>query len=501
MLEDCGGMFVKFGQIASTRSDLLPETLTSELAQLQSSARPVSADEIRVVVESELHATIEEEFASFDFEPLAAASIGQTHRAVLNTGERVVVKVQRPGIEDIVQRDAAVLRLIAGQLERRVEGARQIGIKRLADELISSLLRELNYSTEAASATAFLDNLRDEAGITAPLVYQALSTRRVLVMEEIDGVTVADRAAVASSPVPPKLLASRLLRAFLDQVLRDGLYHGDPHPGNIFVDQGGMLWFLDFGAVGRLDPVILESMQEMAIGFQMQDPVVLARATRHLAGSDDASDSRRLEADIGLAMTEGLAAGGFDPAAMTMILDIMGRHGLTVPTPMTVLSRAMLTLEGTLRTIEPSFNLAAEVNELLPALAEGKQDVVQQQLEKELVRALPSLRTLPGHFEGIAAQLRGGRLSLRQERYAGADRAVVSGWIDRVVFAAIGTFGLLSSAVLLVASGMVDADQEGIELTLQILGLFGLAVTSVIQMRVVAQLLRTETSGTRSHRV
>ncbi len=369
MLEDCGGMFVKFGQIASTRGDLLPETLTTELAQLQSSARPVSADEIRVVVESELHATIEEEFASFDFEPLAAASIGQTHRAVLNSGERVVVKVQRPGIEDIVQRDAAVLRLIAGQLERRVEGARQIGIKRLADELISSLLRELNYSTEAASAAAFLDNLRDEAGITAPLVYQALSTRRVLVMEEIHGVTVADRAAVATSPVPPKLLASRLLRAFLDQVLRDGLYHGDPHPGNIFVDQGGTLWFLDFGAVGRLDPVILESMQEMAIGFQMQDPVVLARATRHLAGSDDASDSRRLEADIGLAMTEGLAAGGFDPAAMTMILDIMGRHGLTVPTPMTVLSRAMLTLEGTLRTIEPSFNLAAEVNELLPALA------------------------------------------------------------------------------------------------------------------------------------
>ena len=126
-------MFVKFGQIASTRTDLLPEVLTTELETLQSSARPVPADEIREVIERELGATVEEEFASFDFEPLAAASIGQTHRAVLKTGERVVVKVQRPGIEDVVHRDAAVLRLAAGVIDRRVEAARQLGVKRLAE--------------------------------------------------------------------------------------------------------------------------------------------------------------------------------------------------------------------------------------------------------------------------------------------------------------------------------------------------------------------------------
>ena len=144
-------MFVKFGQIASTRTDLLPEVLTSELSLLQSSARPVPADDVRAVIESELGATVEEEFASFDFEPLAAASIGQTHRAVLKTGERVVVKVQRPGIEDIVHRDAAVLRFAASTIDRRVEAARQLGVKRLADELIDSLERELDYGAEASS--------------------------------------------------------------------------------------------------------------------------------------------------------------------------------------------------------------------------------------------------------------------------------------------------------------------------------------------------------------
>src|SRR3954471_16431261 len=187
-LEDCGGMFVKFGQIASTRSDLLPEGITTELSLLQSSVRPIDADAVREVLARDLGASVEEEFASFDFQPLAAASIGQTHRAVLTTGEHVVVKVQRPGIDDVVHRDAAVLRMAAGVVDRRVEAARQLGVKRLAEELITSLEKELDYGAEAANGTIFLEHIADDDGVAAPLVYQALSTRRVLVMEEIPGV-------------------------------------------------------------------------------------------------------------------------------------------------------------------------------------------------------------------------------------------------------------------------------------------------------------------------
>jgi ubiquinone biosynthesis protein len=500
-LEDCGGMFVKFGQIASTRTDLLPDVLTTELATLQSSARPVPADQVREVLERELGASVEEEFASFDFEPLAAASIGQTHRAVLKTGERVVVKVQRPGIEDIVHRDAAVLRMASGVIDRRVEAARQLGVKRLADELINSLERELDYGAEASSGVAFLERLEGKDGIAAPLVYQSLSTRRVLVMSEIIGVTVADHDAVAAAPDPAAVLATRLLQSFLDQVLRDGLYHADPHPGNIFVDVHGTLWFLDFGAVGRLSPIILESLQEMAIGFQLNDPVVLARASMHLAGGDEGGDSRALEADIGLVLSEGLGSGSFDPKAMTMMLDIMNRHGLEVPNAMTVLSRALLTLEGTLRTINPSFNIAHEATALLPELAGQQSDMLQEQLEKEVVRALPSLRTLPGHLEAVATQLRSGRLTTRMERYAGNDRAVVDAWIDRVTFAAVGVIGLLSAALLLIAAAIVGKSDEDLEATLQFIGFLGIIVTAVIQMRVVAQILRRDDEGAHGRRV
>jgi ubiquinone biosynthesis protein len=235
--------------------------------------------------------------------------------------------------------------------------------------------------------------------------------------------------------------------------------------------------------------LVLESMQEMAIGFQLNDPVVLARATIHLAGGDEGGDSRALEADISLVLTEGLGSGSFDPQAMSLMLDVMQRHGLEVPGAMTVLSRALLTLEGTLRTIDPSFNIAHEATALLPQLADQQSDMVQQQLQKELVRALPSLRTLPSNVEAIATQLRRGRLTMRVERFAGADRAVVDEWVDRIVFAAMGLLGMIASGVLLVAAALVRTDDD-FATALQVIGFFGVVVTAVIQMRVVAQILR-----------
>jgi ubiquinone biosynthesis protein len=486
VLEDSGGMLVKFGQIASTRSDMLPEVLTSELAQLRADVRPVPPDDVREVLEAELGESVEDAFSSFEWEPLAAASIGQTHRAVLRDGTKVVVKVQRPHIDEVVERDAAVLRLAARQAERRSEAARRVRARVLVEELIAGIEEELDYLHEATSGARLRENLGEQPGIGVPVVHPMLSTSRMLVMEEVVGSPVDDAAAVDASGVPRSELARRLLASFLDQVLHDGLYHGDPHPGNLFIDAEGTIWFLDFGAVGRLDALSLEGLQGLGLGFGMRDANVLARAVRHLAGDTGTVDLRALEADLAAMLGELDSGGGMDPKVIGEVLDIMERHDLFPPGSLTILSRAMLTLEGTLTVIDPGFDLARQGSELVA----DERDAVDPQalLQKELLRALPSLRTLPEATEALANQLRAGSLTVRTEHYAGGDRRIVEQWVDRVVLAGIGVVGVVAAALLLVAGALTTDDdiQEG----LWVLGFAGLAFSAVLLMRSAAQALR-----------
>jgi len=488
VLEDSGGMLVKFGQIASTRTDVLPEALTTELALLRQDVRTVPPEGIRGVLEAELDEPVERAFATFDWEPLAAASIGQTHRATLADGTRVVVKVQRPGIGEVVGRDAAVLRLAARQIERRSEAARTVHLIGLADELVAGVAEELNYLHEATMGTRLRERRAGDEGIGFPRVYTTLSTARVLVMEEVVGRPVSDQEALDASPVPRDELARRLLASFLGQVLDDGLFHGDPHPGNIFVDAGGRLWMLDFGSVGRLDARSAAGLRGIALGIAAADPALLARAARDLAGDAGLADLRALEADMANELTQ-LQQGGIDPQLISQVLAVMERHGMRPPPSMALLARSLLTLEGTLSIVAPGFSIRGASTRIVAA---GRAEVgtPEEILQHEALRALPSLRTLPEHAEALSEQLRSGRLTVRAERYAGADREVVESLADRVVLALVGAGGAVASAVILLAASGAD---EGTEANvLWILGFSGLTAASVLMMRVAARALRRQ---------
>jgi ubiquinone biosynthesis protein len=491
-LEDVGGMFVKFGQIASTRSDLLAPPVIDELSRLRAAVRPIPAEQVRPLVEQELGHPVDEVFTTFEFEPVASASIGQAHRAVLKTGESVIVKIQRPDLDDLLRRDATVLRLVAGIAERRVHQARQIGIRQLAEELITGMDQELDYLREATMCDRLRSAIHhDEPGedvIRVPEIFHEWCTDRLLVMEEATGQPIDAPGAVAASGAPPHVLATALLTSFLRQVLVGGVFHADPHPGNLMVDRWGQLWLLDFGAVGLIDPGTRQALEDMAIGMSAREPLMVARAVRRLAGADATADLQSLESDIGLLMTE--TAGGFDPSLIHQVLSVMTRHGLQVPRAMTSLSRALLTLDGTLRVIDPTFELATEAPTAADTLRPPDEEIAGDLLEQELRRSLPILRTLPEQVDEVVTQLRAGRLSVRTERFADRDERVVSAWIDRVLVAVFGCVGLVASGLVLVAAGL--ARSQDVRLSMQAIGFIGLVLGSVLFMRSVAQVLRRE---------
>ena len=489
MLERSGGMFVKFGQIAATRTDLLPDTLTGELSNLHSNVRRLSDEDVDHVLSSELAEPVDKAFAGFDRTPLAAASIGQTHRARLHDGTPVVVKLQRPGLDEIVLRDSAVLSFVARQLDHRVEAAHRIGIRALAEELITSIEAELDYGREATAGARLRESIAPSAGVKIPGIHPTLSTRRLLVMDEVVGETIGDDAAIDAAPVERVELARRLLASFLGQILRDGYYHADPHPGNVLIDSSGTLWLLDFGAVGRIDPVTREALQGIAIGFALRDGSVIARAVRHLVGDEQHIDMRQLERDMSILLGE-VESTGFGAAAMGGVVDVIERHGLRPPRSMMLLSRTLITLEGTLRTLSPGFELGPEAELIVSRDLREEVGTPEEIVQRELLHALPALRTLPEHAEAIASQWRSGRMVVRVERYAGSDRGVVESWLNRSLVAIATAAGALASAILLVA-GSLSRD-NGVRDALWVLGFSGLTGSTVLLMRTVAQALHAQ---------
>jgi ubiquinone biosynthesis protein len=490
-LENCGGMFIKLGQVASTRSDLLPAPVIAELTQLQTAVPAVPPGEIRAVVEEELGRPVEEVFATFDWTPLAAASIGQVHRATLVSGEGVVVKVQRPDVADVVNRDTQAMLSLARFVQRRTSIGMRTDVITLVREFTDAVNAELDFTVEGQTGERIRKDRGDDAGIHIPAVHLDLCTRRLLVLEEVSGVPVSNQAALDASPVPREELAERLLHCFLAQILEDGVFHADPHPGNILLADDGTMNVLDFGSTGVLDPAMLEALGGLLLASTLKDPELLQRAVLAISPPPPDTDLTALEADLGRFMVLHVSGGsGFDVGMLKAMIEVLQRNHLPVPTSLTLLSRALITLDGTLRTMAPGFAFAQQAQALagpmvMPA---GDTDAVNDQMQKELLRALPSLRTLPGHAEAIGGQLRTGQLTIRTRRFADLEEAAfVRDLANRAMLAGVGLVGILTSAIILVAATSASGNDAR---TLEGIGYVGLFLGSIITMRVVALVVR-----------
>lgn len=271
VLEELGPTFIKLGQILSTRPDLLPPSYLSQLEKLQERVTPVDFEQIKMIIESELDQPISAVFPEIDPQPVAAASIGQVHSAKLRTGETVVIKVQRPGVKKTIVIDLEILRDIAQFLQSRTEWGRIYNILGLVDEFSRTIRDELDYTIEAGNADRFAKNFQNDPTVRFPKVFWEYSTNQILVLEAVSGHKVNDVVTNGGFQAQRGIIAQNLVNAIIKQLLNDGFFHADPHPGNILIAPTGTIFFLDFGMVGRLDNWMRERLAFLMLNLLQEN--------------------------------------------------------------------------------------------------------------------------------------------------------------------------------------------------------------------------------------
>jgi len=489
-LEECGGIFVKLGQVLSTRSDLLPASACDELARLQDEVPPEPPAVMRAVLAAEIGRSVEEVFADFDWTPMAAASIGQAYRARLRSGDQVVVKVQRPGVAEAMARDIDVLDELTRMVEERTAWGREYRVRDLAAEFAERLRGELDFRAEARNAQEIGGQLGPGSPIRVPRVYDEVSTARVLVMEWFDGVSV--RRSDRLPDERRRELADELLYSMLQQVLGDGRFHADPHPGNVLVLGDDQLALIDFGAAGRLDPLQQTALRDLLVGVAQRDPAVLRDAVLQVAEPRRYVDEAALERALARFTARQLGPGATPSAQMlTELLQLCFTFGLTLPPELSTVFRALGTLEGTLRVLAPGY-LAIDAAQRIAAEWAGERASVAALPElarDELVRLLPMLRRLPSHIDRLAAQAQRGQLHARISLFADErDELFLTRLANRIVLAFLGgVVGLLSVVLLGTAGGPPFTGNTSLY---QFLGYFGLFCATVLILRVLVAVLR-----------
>ena len=490
-LEEGGVTFVKLGQVLSTRADLLPPVFLDELGKLQDQVAPAKADAVWAVLTGELGGSPDDVFAGFDPEPLATASVAQVYRAKLRGGEDVVVKVQRPGVREQAERDIDIVRRVAAALEERADWARSLGVAELADGFAEALTEELDFTIEARNIAAVA--AASGPDVVLPTVHKVLSTERVLVMSRLAG-----RPLETAPAADRKRLARSLLRCLLDQVMIGGVFHADPHPGNLMVLEDGRLGLLDFGSVGRLDAGLRGGLQNLVLALDRGAPAALRDGLLEIVDRTDDIDEQRLERALGALVARHFGPGraaGLD--LFTGLFRVVADFRLSVPPPVAAVFRALATVEGTLAALDPAFDVVAESRAFAAEQvgARLRPDSLRHTALTEVLAMLPVLRRIPRRVDRIGAAIEEGRLSVNVRLFSDErDRDVVTSLVHEVLLAFVGAAAGLMAVLLLAGDG---GPRIAADLTLhQVFGYNLLVISALVGLRLLFVVFRR--SGRRS---
>jgi ubiquinone biosynthesis protein len=484
-LDEAGGMFVKLGQMLSTRPELVTPAVAEELTRLQDHVSPADAKAVQTLVEQEIGRPLSAAFISFDLDAVAAASIAQAHVGVVPTGEEVVVKVQRPGIEDAVDCDLSILLRLARRVEDHTAWAASYGVSDIAAEFAENLRQELDFATEARNMTEMATDLRDVPEIQVPNVFTELSSPRLIVMERLHGVSVSAAAKLDLPGSDRHKLADILLQSALRQMMSGERFHADPHPGNVWLLEDGRLALLDFGSTGRLDTLEQASVTDMLTAIRRHDPAQLRDAVLGVATVRRPLDERALERALARFMARHLGTGAVPSAAMlTELLQIMLALGIAMPPTTTLLFRTFVTLEGTIRTLCPGYPLITAAEEFAADLVRERAtpSTWKDAAQDELLDLMPVLRRAPRHLDHVATLIERGEARAKVSLFSDdRDVRVVGDLVNRIVLTVLGGLvGLMSVALLAVPGG---PQVSGSTSLFDVFGYMGLFLATVVLLR------------------
>ena len=489
VLEELGPTFIKFGQILSLRRDILSEEFVRELEKLQDNVPPFPVEHSRQEILSQFGKPVEKLFPSFDEKPLAAASIGQVHRAQLPDGRDVVVKIQRPGIKQIVETDLNILMNLAKLLEKYMPEARLYDPVGMVEEFAKSIRRELDFRIEGRSAERFRELFKGSKAIFVPEVIWDLSGPRVLTIEYKVGKKVTE---VAGDVKYRHDLAKRFNESYLMQIFEHGFFHADPHPGNIFFLDDGRICFHDFGIMGHMDDEMVDHLSNLFLAFMDKDTARMIDVYLDVGIITGDVDMRSLKRDIGdfLERYYGIPLKEFSFAEfMEGLISIGRRHQIKAPTELLLFGKTFMTVESVVRTLDPDFNLVENIRPYTQVLLRKRlfdpsriyRDIMKGGMEINNI-----LRNLPHDLRNILRRLKEGRIELDVKHDKLEDLEL---HIDKASNRL--SFSLIIAAIIVGSSIIMQTQMGPLILGFPVMGVIGYLVAGFLGLWLVWAILRS----------
>ncbi len=490
-MEELGPTFIKLGQLLSTRADVLPAHYITEFRKLQDKIPPVPTVEIRKLLQEELGLPVDQIFADFKSTPIATASIAQVHLGQLQSGEQVAIKVRRPGIVQIIETDLDILAGLAYLIEQHIEGAKRFNPSGLVEEFRRTITRELNFNREGRTVERFAANFADDPTLYVPKVFWKHSRETVLTLEYIPGIKISEHDELRRRGYDLKKIARRGSDIFLQQVLEHGLFHGDPHPGNIFILPDNIICMLDYGMVGRLGTDLRDELISLLQALLDRDIESIISQLLYSGELTDDSDLKNLRRDLDEfiddyydILLQDIKAGKL----LADFIEILVQHRIQLSPDLMLLAKALVTIEGVGRQLDPEFNMMQQLRPFIEHIVKQKLSPghVSRDLRK-VVNAYGSLaRNLPRDIKEFLNRLNRNQFKIDLE-HRGLERLVTD--LDRSSNRI--SFALIIGALIVGSSLIIQSDKGPLLFDLPLLGLLGYLIAGLLGLWLAIGILRS----------